>query len=369
MKKVTIIQIIFAVVLTVTIKETSAQGCVAVRSNGAMCTRSHAETGEDSHNWQLTTGYRYFHSFRHFVGKEEQKQRVEEGTDVRNWQHAIDLTLVRKLNNRMSVAVNVPVISNRRSSMYEHYGNSSTNPNARRETKSFGIGDMRISVYRWMLDPAKSKKGNVQVGLGIKLPTGDYQYQDFFWKNDSTKVLGPVDQSIQLGDGGTGFTLELNGYYVFTKALSAYGNFYYLSNPREHNGVSTARGGATSNANILYGSSVMSVPDQYMVRGGLNLMIGAFSASAGIRMEAVPAQDLIGGNLGFRRPGRIMGVEPGVAYQFKKVNLFATVPYWYSKNRTQSYADKQRTRITGIYAQGDAAFADYSINIGCTVKF
>ena len=58
-----------------------------------------------------------------------------------------------------------------------------------------------------------------------------------------------------------------------------------------------------------------------------------------------------------------------LAYQFKKVSLFATVPYWFSKNRTQSYADKMRTKATGVFAQGDAAFADYSINIGCTVKF
>jgi hypothetical protein len=144
-----------------------------------------------------------------------------------------------------------------------------------------------------MLDPVKSKHGNIQVGLGLKLPTGDYRYNDFFWKNDSTKVLGPVDQSIQLGDGGTGISLELNGYYVFTKALSAYGNFYYLSNPREHNGVSTARGGTTSATNILWGSSVMSVPDQYMLRGGLNLMAGAFSASAGVRLEVVPSEDII----------------------------------------------------------------------------
>ncbi|MFY7839604.1 MAG: hypothetical protein ACOVP7_04980, partial [Lacibacter sp.] len=267
MKKIIATQLATVVLLLTVTQQLAAQGCVAVRSNGAMCTRSHAgEEAADNHNWQLTTGYRYFHSFRHFVGTEEQKHRVAEGTDVRNWQHAVDFTLARKLNKRMSIAVNVPIISNRRSSMYEHYGNSSTSPNARRETTSFGIGDIRITAYRWMLDPVKSKRGNLQVGLGLKLPTGDYRYNDFFWKNDSTKVLGPVDQSIQLGDGGTGISLELNGYYVFTKELSAYGNFYYLSNPREHNGVSTARGGTTSNTNILYGSSVMSVPDQYMVR-------------------------------------------------------------------------------------------------------
>ena len=29
-------------------------------------------------------------------------------------------------------------------------------------------------------------------------------------------MIGPVDQSIQLGDGGTGITVELNGFYNFS---------------------------------------------------------------------------------------------------------------------------------------------------------
>jgi hypothetical protein len=31
--------------------------------------------------------------------------------------------------------------------------------------------------------------------------------------------------------------------------------------------------------------------------------------------------------------------------------------------------DKIRTGITGVYAQGDAAFADYAINVGLNFKF
>ena len=139
-------------------------------------------------------------------------------------------------------------------------------------------------------------KGNVQVGLGIKFATGDYQVQDFFFKNDSTSVLGPVDQSIQLGDGGTGIAAEINAYYNFTHSIGVYGNFYYLSNPREQNGVSTARGAAVSATAIKCGTSTMSVPDQYMIRFGGNNTTGRLTASAGVRMECIPAEDLIGGS-------------------------------------------------------------------------
>ncbi len=36
--------------------------------------------------------------------------------------------------------------------MYEHYGNASTSPNARRVTRSFGLGDIRLAANRWMFE-------------------------------------------------------------------------------------------------------------------------------------------------------------------------------------------------------------------------
>lgn len=140
------------------------------------------------------------------------------------------------------------------------------------------------------------------LGAGIKLPTGDYRYQDYFWKNDTTKTLGPVDQSIQLGDGGTGFSTEYNAFYSINKNWVLYTNGYYLFNPREQNGVSTARGSAPSATAIAYGSDVMSVPDQFMFRSGANFLTNNLLLSLGMRIEGVPAEDLIGGSNGFRRP-------------------------------------------------------------------
>lgn len=341
-----------------------SQGCVAIRGGGSSCSKM---TAESSKGWRLGTSYRYFRSFRHFVGTEEQKQRKEENTEVINWQHTMNLELTRNINNRWSLALYVPVLANTRSSLYEHGGNAG-GQESRHKTHSFGIGDIRIAAYRWLLDPVKSHKGNIQAGFGIKLPTGDYKYEDFFIKNSTTKVLGPVDQSIQLGDGGTGFSAEINAFYNFSHKFSVYSNLYYLANPREQNGVSTARGGTTSATSIQYSSSVMSVPDQYMIRAGGNYSMKSFTISAGIRHECLPASDLIGGDGGFRRPGYVTSVEPGLSYQFKKASAFVTVPVAIWRNRTQSYPDKLRTEITGTYAQGDAAFADMALNIGFSFK-
>src|SRR5471030_2394856 len=147
-----------------------AQGCVAIRSTGGMCTMDHSDTTVSK--WMFNANNRYFNSFRHFVGEVEQTQRTDLGTQVMNHAYTLDLALTRILNNRWSLSFDMPIISNTRSSLYEHGGKD------RHTTASFGLGDVRFSVYNWILDPVKNRRGNVQVGLGIKLATGAYKYQD-----------------------------------------------------------------------------------------------------------------------------------------------------------------------------------------------
>jgi hypothetical protein len=340
-----------------------AQGCVAIRgAGGTSCSITGHLLHADTSGYTLTLNTRYFKSYKHYVGTEEQKQRVALGTEVINHTFIMDIGLTKTINKFWSAALYIPIIANDRSSLYEHANRG------RFTTSSFGLGDIRLSAYRWIKDPIRMPNFNVQVGLGIKLPTGDYRYTDRFTTATGT-VVGPVDQSIQLGDGGTGFTVELNAYQRLGKRLNLYGNVFYLINPREQNGVSTARGGTASATAVLYTSDVMSVPDQYLIRGGLNYQVRRWTFSGGLRFECIPAKDLIGGNEGFRRPGEILTVEPGITYMLSKLNLFLNVPTAIMRNRTQSYPDKIRSSITGTYHKGDAAFADYAINIGLSYKF
>lgn len=346
----------------------NAQGCVAIRGNGATCALQHPDS-TGAAKWTFGTNYRYFKSYKHYKGKDEQYERLEQHTEVINYSTAVDLTLVRNLNNRWSVMVDVPLLSNARSSLYEHgLVNGAYIKKERHTMHSYGLGDIRIAAYRWMLDPAKNKKFNFQVGLGIKFATGQYDYQDY-WYNvgpDTTKELRTVDQSIQLGDGGTGITLELNTFYNIAKKLNVYGNFYYLSNPREHNGVRTYRETLSPS---LYNEDIMSVPDQYMARFGFNYILKGLQVGAGLRWEGIPVYDLIGGSGYFRRPGYVMSIDPSVSYSFKKVNVYAAVPVALVRNRTQSVTDKEYSEKFGTFKQGDAAFADYTINVGVAFKF
>jgi hypothetical protein len=106
-----------------------------------------------------------------------------------------------------------------------------------------------------------------------------------------------------------------------------------------------------------------------MIRAGVNYKMRSFVFSLGARDECLPVHDLAGGSRGFRRPGYILSAEPGITYQYKKISLYYFMPFALIRNRTQSVPDKIKTQATGVYAQGDAAFADYVINAGLALNF
>ena len=198
---------------------TMGQGCVAVRHMSCSVgtgTNTHAMMRPGA--WQVALGFRSLHSYKHFVGADYQPQREAANNNVINDSQSLDLGLTYSFTDRFTVAANLPINFNLRSSMYEHYGNAlAGNPDQKRfSTMANGIGDLRLTAYYWMLDPLKHAKGNFSVGFGVKLPTGNSNFMDVVHrrKSDGTDytVEKAVDQSIQLGDGGLGINLEIQGY-------------------------------------------------------------------------------------------------------------------------------------------------------------
>lgn len=333
------------------------QGCVAVRGAGACSINPGAATNLLDSKWLVSTSYRFLHSDRHFRGGHEEVQRKEQGTEVINRSHFLDLSVSYAFTPRYSITGVIPFVAHDRTSLYEHRGSG-----ARYHSGSHGIGDVRLSVAAWILDPAKLPSGNLQVGLGFKAPTGEYAATDTFRGSNGVPVIGYVDQSIQPGDGGWGITLDLNAYQVIGKGFYAYGQGFYLANPRDMNGTSTSTG--AFNRNPLEG--IMSVPDQYLVRGGIgyNLpWVHGLAVTLGGRIEGVPTHDLIGGENGFRRPGYAISIEPGVSWMFRKWNFAVTTPVLMDANRQRSTTDKVRG------THGDAAFASFLVSVSVSRAF
>ncbi len=339
-----------------------AQGCVAIRHFSCGIGNELEANQLQAGDVLLGMNYRYFKSFRHFKGTEEEPDRVANNTEVINYSHSWDFSMNYGLTNRLFASITLPLVLNERSSLYEH------GREERNKTFSRGLADIRIGAGYWLLDPATHMDGNISLGLGLKLPTGNYNASDIFYNvgPEGSPQVRPVDQSIQPGDGGFGFTTSLQFYQNINSRLFVYGGGFYLFNPRETNGIRTFR--ETLNP-ILENESIMSVPDQFSVNTGFGYTVSnSLSASLGVRYEGVPVEDVIGGSEGFRRPGNVLSIDPGLSIAYQNILFNLNIPVALRRERPQSVTDRETEIATGNPRNGDAAFADYLINFGISYR-
>jgi len=365
------------------VSNAKAQGCVAVRGFGGCGVAGGSGLALAPKQWQVGANYRYFESFRHFKGDEEQYDRLVKQTQVINYSNTMDISASMGLTLRTQLNVNLPVSYTDRSSYYEHGGQTTTFPGARKTSTSAGIGDARIGISKWLWNPVSHTKSNLMLGVGLKLPTGNWNVQDSFYNvmvtdpvtgSSSRKtVYRPVDQSIQLGDGGLGLSLEMQGFWEMADGLFAYGNAFYILNPRGVNGTMTNRRTTivvNGVSQVFTNEYMCSVADQYAARLGFlsQSQLHGLSFSWGARLEGVPVRDLVGESYGFRRPGYTIAAEPGVTYMKGKTTVNFNMPIALYRIRKQSVTDKEVQDATGVARNGDAAFADYLISLGVTYR-
>lgn len=327
-----------------------AQGCIVARSNG--------ETGgPDSEGGYLTpgefefnTGYRHQFSFEHYVGSNVEVNaagltRTQLGTQVENKINLENVSLTYQLTSRFSVTADLPILTASR-----HSNNTDTFQLAD------GIGDASFMVSGWIWNPKENKKGNVQIGFGLQIPTGN----DDVVSNLNGK-LTTDDYSIQPGTGGYGIIMQWTAFKNLPFA-QLYFNGSYLATPQNTNGILRS---ATAGSQPL--TEYNSISDQYLLEAGVAAPIKKVSGltlTFGPRFEGVPANDLIGTSLGFRRPGFALSIEPGVQY-YRHGNVFTfSIAKAMYRDRTRSQPDDQ----LGVYT-GDAAFANYVWLASYSFKF
>jgi hypothetical protein len=327
-----------------------AQGCVALKEIGAQSVPIDGVTatpGQDK--WDLTETYEHFRSYLDYIGSHNNTPaRTAASSQVINVVDQFDTSLTYDVDLSDSVSFDLPYFKATRSSLYEHDGVH------RYKTRSSDFGDARGSFDRWLFNPAKNPRGNISVGLGLSAPTGKSNVKDYFHTKTGL-VYHNVDQSIQPGSGGWGYIFEGSAYYRITATTSLYTNGFYMATPQDTNGTRTQSA-------ITSETAYNSIEDQYELRGGVSQQVahfehGILSASLGGRWEGVPSLDLIGRSDGFRRPGYVLSVEPGVSFTLPHDSLSLSVPVVEYINRTQSYPDT----LTG--GHGDAFFAKFLVLI------
>ena len=321
---------------------------------------------DDTSKWDASVSYRWFKSHRHFVGVTEQFQRAAAGDEVINRSNFVDVGLNYNFNPRYRVDVTIPFVSHDRSQVVK---NASGVILERFSTQATGLADINVVANGWVIDPAKMPKGNLQLGLGLSLPTGNDNVQDVFETFDKTtnKIVASkhaVDQSIQPGSGGYGIVFAFYGYRILGGGFTGFVNGSYTAAPQDKNGVQTAR-------SSVY-EAIESIPDTYLGRIGAEYAvptIKGLSASLGMRVEGVMVRDIIGSSNGFRRPGYSVAVEPGLGYSHGRWSTRLYVPVSVRRDRQQSVPDKQRSAATGVFSAGDAAFADFEIICSASYRF
>ena len=340
-------------------------GALNLTSNPEGLGQSSSDSGPFSaHHWSMSIGYRKQYSHRHFVGTQEQVQREQQGTEVVNSVHLFDVSLTYDFNPRWSLSLSLPFMNATR--IYDHqlFQTLLKIPGAPDQvSNSNGLGDIGVSAKFWLKRPPAENGRNVAFSFGMVFPTGNSSATDTV-----NTVNGPqrvfVDQSIQPGSGGYGILVATEGFQRIKRAV-LYGSASYLLTPQERDGTPNASlAGLNRPANPL--TSDMSIPDQYLVDGGLAYPfphIRGMAVKGGLRYEGVKVKDLIGGSLGFRRPGYALSVEPGLQYSRGRDTWTFNLPVAVQRNRKRSVPDQLQGTA------GDAAFADYLLLFGYSRHF
>jgi hypothetical protein len=214
---------------------------------------------------------------------------------------------------------------------------------------------MSVGARFWLWRPPTEARRNIQIGFSLKMPTGKPNATSLI-TGTATPSTTPttVDQSIQLGDSGTGVAIDYSAYQALSSRFTLFSTGVYLFNPKNTYTATTP------------GSRVLSVSDQYLLKGGVGYAVPklrGLALSGAVRDEGVPARDLIGREDGFRRPGYAVSVEPGA--QFARGRNMWSFSYAIAlrRDRTRSVSDVRAG------SHGDAAFADGVLFIGYSRSF
>jgi len=317
-----------------------------------------------AHHWALAVGYRHQYSHRHFIGTKEQTQREKLGTEVVNSINLFDVALTYKFNPRWSISVGLPIMNATRTYDHQLFQTSFNIPNAPDQVShSNGLGDMSVSAQFWLLRPPSEHGRNIAFSFGTMFPTGNSRVKDTV-----QTVNGPltvyVDQSIELGAGGYGIMGGTQAFQRVKKAVLFVSGTYLMSLEETNGTPNASLAGVKRRPDPL--TSTMSIPDQYLVAGGVAYpfpKVRGLAVRGGLRYEGVKVRNLIGDSLGFRRPGYALSVEPGFQYERGKDTWTFNLPVAVQRNRKRSVPDLIEGKA------GDAAFADYLLLIGYSRSF
>lgn len=301
--------------------------------------------GNGGGKFTVSVGWRYAKASRSYFNSRLNHQF----TDL--WKPVIrlsilDVTARYRVGSRSSIVATMPIVMNHFSMIFPP---QSPSRGKRHGWPASGVGDLAIFAQRWMLDPKKHPFGNVALGAGMKLPTGNWDLKalipDETGRNLSRRAMFPP--AIMPGDGGVGVIVGYEAYKVlrapqFLRQTTLFTSGSYLINPRNTNGTRSiiSNLGVPLTGNFL-NRLTNSVADGYSLAAGIAWrppLVWEYPKLRGTRLLAVAkyeglnSHDLIGENDGFRQPGYALAVGPGFSYSYGKDTFIAEVPIVFNRH-------------------------------------
>lgn len=300
------------------------------------------------HQWQVDLVYRNLHAPDFYIGTVQHESSAPFGQPIFINVNSLDVSVNYGVTDRVTLTLTLP---------FSYGTHSRTYPDMKRhEVSAGGLGDINWMGNVWLWNPASHKNGNLSLGLGVKAPSGDNAVTGNYFVAGGANAPRPVDQAIELGDGGWGLIMQAQGFQKISNRVSGYGYGFYLLSPKD-----------TTNVISPYPGVPWSVPDVYSARLGAvyaALPKHGFSVSLGPRIDGTPVRDLVGSSDGFRRPGYVLYLDPGMSLTRRRSTFTLDIPVRVYQDFQRSLVDIQLHKPGGGDFGRVLLFAGYSVRFG-----
>ena len=296
--------------------------------------------------WQVNAYWSRFSTDETFRGYDViSTAAVWEGGDALNLQGAYGLT------SRLNLTAEVPYV------LWSYWSNVVAGK--RYYQRVHGLGDAVAGGRFWLLDPKKNASQNLAIGLALRLPTGESNYQVPYPDSRGNNITKrPVYPAVQPGSGAFGLRLSAQTFRSF-RHFSLYGSGLYLFSLKKQ--IDTIAFGAAVNPagplatpeNVRY----LTAPDSYQFSGGISTAVPrlkGISLSIGGQVAGVPVYNVLTGTSGYRQPGYVVTLTPGLAWEAGYATYYITVPV-----RMHQYVGQDFLKI-----QRAADFSKTSLQVG-----
>jgi hypothetical protein len=273
--------------------------------------------------WQIQGSFNRYDSDEYFTGSQMRSDLINADAAPKEGGTSLNFQGAYALNRNINLTADVPILLD----TYWNYPLGGS----RREMKTRGLGDAVIGGRVWLFNTEKNTKQNLALQLALRFPTGDSNYQVPYPNALGQDIqMKSAKADIQPGSGSFGLRLAAQGFHRFPH-FAVFGNALYLFSLKEQNdaysimSVLNPGGPAAVQANKRYNAT----PDSYLYNVGASAPVPHLKGLAlnlSSQMAGVPTFNVLTGSEGYRQPGYLVTLNPGLSMNTKFATYSLSVP-------------------------------------------